>query len=496
MRPPRDARGTHPPARDTEQAADPVHGAPLPREELARRIGAAERRRARREAWQPWVLGAGLAALALGAPSERLWGAMDLARQTAGSGERTAGIVFPLAAALRHLVGLAPERACYLLAAVAYGLCVPSLARLLRGIGFAHGPTLIATSIAVASPLAWLGSTTPLDFAPGMLGATWLLAQLFQPRERVRSGYNWRAALGLCAAFLLRPENALLLPATLWAVARHRGRGHLTGSPAALVLALATCIPFFGLVSGSPERRALGWRVLDTLLAGRAPDLANAPLWIGGLVLGLSVAGLGVHSLLLGRRLPEETPAPPWIVPWCLVVLAPVVAGSPRFGPVGGYLIPAAAVGLADWLTRLEGDERPRRIGALLLAAQVLVTVLATWAWRAGDPLAPWRRSARAALDARDVVLSVDARHVYLARVRWGLESFVAPASGSPLATLPEALANAVRAGSRRLVLCEGARDGRSWPPAGEVLEPRVDAYVLDAGGIVRVPAGERLRAR
>lgn len=482
---------------------DPVTAEPLSRERLTALLGEAEAARERRGRWQGWLLGAGLAILALGLPQERLWGGMDLARQVAGNGERTAGLVFPLAVALRSLFGLGAEQACFLLAAVTYGLCVPALMGMMRSIGFLHGPSLAAALVAVLSPVAWIGCTTPLDLAPGILGATLLLWTLFRPQERVPSGYHWRASTTLALAFLLRPENALLFPAVVWAVSVHRGLGKLRGPAAGLVIALAVTSPLLGLFTGSPERAELGWRTLDMVLAGRAPSASNLLLGLVAVPLGLGASAWGVYVLLLGRRSPEETPAPKWVVPWCLVVLAPIVGGTPWSGPVGGFLIPAAAVGLADWLTRTAGEERARRRAFALLAIQLVATGLVAVGWRLGDPLREWRATARAALEPDDAVVAADARVLYLTGVRWGLAAHPAPASGAARQDLPAELSADVARGARRLVLVEDAPEPRiggdldprpptgGWPATGSVLDEEVEVQVLTAGGMRPVRAGE-----
>lgn len=478
-----------------QRPPDELLTAPTPRERMAELIGEAGAARARRERLQGWVIGAGIALVALGLPGERLWGDMELARQTAGNGERSAGIVFPLAVLVRHGLGVDAELACRLLAAVSYGLCVPALVGLLRSIGFDHLLALLAALTALLAPTAWIAGSMPLDFAPGMLGATLVLWALFRPRERVANGYHWRAATSLALAFLLRPENALLFPAVLWAVSRHRGLGRLRGPSAGLVLALATALPLFGLVSGAPERTALGWRLLDTVLAGREPSLQAAPRWILALGLGLGAGVFGLYVLLLGRRLPEETPPPKWVVPWCLVVLAPVAGGRPEAGPVGAYLIPAAAVGIADWLTRTVGEKRALRRGSALLAVQLGLTAAVTFAWRASDPLADWRHTARLVLDPADVVVAADPRHGYLAGVRFRLATYPAPAEGPADQVVPAELLAEIDAGTRRLVAAEGVRGGvageKRWPTTGAVLGQRA-VHVLTETSLVRLGAGER----
>lgn len=474
------------------------HGAdePFPRERLTELLGEAEAARERRERAQVWLIGVGAAIVALGLPTERLWGGMELVRRTAGSGEPSYGILFPIAVALKELSGLSAEQVCFLIAAISYGLCVPALAALLRTIGFGRGIALASGLTALFAAGPWLGATMPGDFAPGILGATLLLRTLFQPRERLRNGYQWRATLLLALAFLLRPENMLLFPAVAWAVTRHRGRGRMPGLVPAFALALVTGFSLWVLMSG-PRGPSHWWHLLDTLLAGREPSLAHLPGWVLWLVGGFGVGLFGVYVLLFGRRLPEETPAPKWMVPWCLVVLAPVVGGSAAAGPVGCYLVPAAAVGLADWLTRRGREEAGVRWGAILLAAQVVATVLLVGAWRLGDPLREWRWRARAALEPTDVVGVVDARRAYLLAQRWQIATW-RPDPSAAVVEPPAELAEQDAGEPRRVVLvghggAAGAGAGAApWPPPGSVLHPERDTWVLTRRELVRVPAGER----
>lgn len=480
----------HPSHAPIEPAIDPLASDPFPRERLTALLGEAEAARERRHRAQVWTLGIGLAILALGLPSERLWGEMDLVRMTAGNGERSTGIVFPTAVGLRTLTGTSAEQVCFLIAALCYGLCLPAITSLLRTIGIAPGLSLVSASTALISATVWLGATQPGDFAPGVLGSALLLRTLFQPRERMASGYLWRAALLLALAFLLRPENLLLFPAVAWAVSRRRGR--LAGPLPGLVLALVMGLCLIILLGPNPARSDLGVDLLDTLLAGRQPGLGALPGW-GLQLAGLGVGLFGLHALLLGRRLPEEAPAPRWMVPWCLVVLAPVVGGSAAHGPVGGYLVPAVAVGLADWLTRRDREERARRCALFLLATQVLLTTAVAFAWNLGDPLREWRARAQTNLETDDVAVVADPRHAYLLEQRFGLATLPAdPQRAGPPALAPE-LAATVASGARRLVLVPAAEDapgGSTWPPTGRVLDERVDVWVLTARGLVRVPAG------
>ena len=95
--------------------------------------------------------------------------------------------------------------------------------------------------------------------------------------------------------------------------------------------------------------------------------------------LGLGVILFGLYQMLFATRTIEAKRAPRWIVPWCFVALAPVIAGSSDFAPIAPYLIPAGALGLADWLNRRGTSAKEWRAGFVLVACQLallLVVVL------------------------------------------------------------------------------------------------------------------------
>ncbi len=214
-----------------------------------------------------------------------------------------------------------------------------------------------------------------MDYAPGMLGAAVILWSLFHHEQTTRRGYHWRAILYFGMAYMLHMETALLVPAVAWAVARHpkyRKEAQMTFMSVVVVLTMSIAI---GL-SGSAESARME-HLAQRALAGAA-DYSFGALggWIVALATGMSAVLFGVYQLLFARRVESAKRAPAWIVPWCLVALAPVIAGSPDFAPIAPYLIPAGALGLADWLNRRGTSAREVRFGAGLCAVQFIATAV------------------------------------------------------------------------------------------------------------------------
>ncbi len=461
---------------EDSQTSDPTTALPYPREELAAMVQQAQRSSLNRHRLQVWALGVGLGLLALGLPNERLWGNMELPSMVAGlSSSHTYGILFPLGSALQAL-GFGAEQACYLLSALAYGLCLPALTYLLRSIGFQRGVSLWAATTCLLSGLGWIGATLPSDLTAGVLGATLLMANIFRSEERLPGGYLWRVSLTFLLAFLLRPENLLLLPATIWALGLRR-TSRLGGPLEALIFCLVMGVTLLILLDPQSDRSKLN-HLLDCTLAGRNGTLAGASEWIPAILGGLGIALFGVYSLLLGRRLPQESPPPSWLVPWCLVALAPVATGQVAWGPVAGFVLPAAAVGLADWLSRREESPVGLGMGSVLLLPQAMILLGVGSTFRAQDPLAHWSAMARDHLQPHDRVLTADTQRRYLAHVRWGLELVDWPVSDP-----------APSAAGRTVFLDVGSAHLQPWE--GQILHPVEPVHLLRAGSMRVLPPGE-----
>jgi hypothetical protein len=328
----------------------------------------------KRERLQEVVYGLLLAAFALALPSTHHLGPDELVRRLSGEPVPTYGLMLPLARGLVHTFGAPPEQALRVIAAVCYGLGFMATLALLRGLGFRRTSSFPAALIAFLAPVAWRGAASPCDFAPGIFGASALLWSLLRLEELFPRSYQWRAILLLGLGILLRPELVLLLPAVAWAVGRHPARP--AESPVAFfsvfcVVAMSVAISLTG-----PNEAQQVEHFLGRTLAGADPSfraLVAWPIW------GLQAFGfalLGLHALLFARRDANGQRAPRWLVPWCFVILAPLLGGTPEAGPIGAFLVPAMALGVADGLNRLGGRRKEVRVGFLLLAGQLVLALL------------------------------------------------------------------------------------------------------------------------
>lgn len=382
---------SHPSEAGGEPEAEPLHRA-APSNSADRAASPASRRRhllfrlrraaaalEQRERLQEAVLGLLFAALASLLPAAAPIGTLEVLERLRGEPVVTQGLLFPVARGFVHAFGVTPEEALLALSAVFYGLSVTLVLATLRRLGFRRTASVPATLTAFLAPVAWLGATSPGDFAAGVFGSCALLASLLELKESVSRGYQWRAILLLGLATMLRAELVLLLPAVAWAAARHparRAEAHVTWFSVVLVVTLSIVIGLSG-----PDEDARALHLARSALAGADPALSALARWPLALVLGFGAALLGLHALLIERRDPLGQRAPRWLVPWCLVILAPVAVGAPEAGPSGSFLVPATALGVAEWLNRRGERRAEARAGALLVAAQLALTLAVAAGW-------------------------------------------------------------------------------------------------------------------
>jgi len=353
-----------PPAREGE--ATVLHGR---RRRLVFRLRRAGRVLERGERVQELVYGALLAALALALPSASPLGPDELLRRLQGEAVPTYGLMLPLAQGLVFTSRATPEQALLVLGALGYGLGFVATLALLRGLGFRRSSSIPAALAAFLAPVAWHGATSPCDFGPGIFGASVLLWSLLRLGEVIPRDYQWRAILLLGLALMLRPENVLLLPAVAWAVARHPARPQEATVASFMVLCVVSISVAIGL-SGPGEATRVQHFAVRTLAGAEHTVRAwiDWPVWLAQ---SFGVGLIGLHALLLARRPGHGQRAPRWIVPWCVVALAPVLVGHPSAGPIGAFLVPAIALGLADGLNRLGGRRMERRVGLALIVLQL-----------------------------------------------------------------------------------------------------------------------------
>ncbi len=396
----------------------------FPREELTEEVGRHLDAEQRRELLAPWVLGLAVTLLALGLPTERLWGPMTLVRDAAEGGRSLGGLAV-LLRLMAETGAVEIEGAARLLAALAAGLTVPATRSLLAAIGFPSRLCWVGTVLALATPLLLLGATSPVELAPSILGATLVARELFRLRPGMGIRAQWRVSSTLLLAVLLDPANLLLLPAGALGVARLGGsKGVPRWAPAtSLVVVLAWCVWILIGAGEDPGGQAVE-ALFGALLAGASgPSTGSLLAWAAWAPIALGVGWLGIASLFLGQRAPEESPPPRWVPAWCLMAAVPVLGGHPEAAPALGLLVPLGAVGLADHLLRIEQEDQARKRARILAGSQVLLGLLALVVLRSTDPLRPWADHARQALDPGDLVLSADPDHRFWLRHRFLLEA-------------------------------------------------------------------------
>lgn len=317
-----------------------------------------------------------VSALAMAAPSGVPYAAGDeAARRLSGDADViTQGLLYPLGRGLLLTVeGLDGASAIRVLAALFLGGAFALTLAFLRGLGFRRTASVPAAIAAFAAPYAWIGATSPIDYAGGMFGASLILWSLFRLDQGHRRGYQWRAIICFGVAYMLHLEFILLVPATAWAVARHpayRGEAQITAFSVVAVLMMSIAI---GL-AGPSESLRVDHLVTRALAGAEGPDPEAWLGWLAAAPIGFGAALIGIYQLILAQRSLEAPRAPVWMVAWCLPFLAPIVAGSPELQPISPYLIPAGALGLAEWLNRQGSASREARLGAIAIVVQLGLT--------------------------------------------------------------------------------------------------------------------------
>lgn len=317
------------------------------------------------------------AALALALPaSDPYTTGGEVARRLAGIRELTQGLLLPIGQGLQELFDrAAPDTLMRLVAGLFFGAALMLTLAFLRSLGFRRTTTVPAAFMAFAVPYAWLGATSPVDYAAGLFGSSLVMWTLFHQEQSTARGYHWRAILAGGLAYMLHMELALIVPAIALAVARHpkyRSEASINFFMVIAVLGMSIAIS----LSGRGEDMRIT-HAIERVLAG-ADDYTGRTFlrWLLELPVGFGVLLFGLYQMLFAARSAKLKRAPMWIVPWCLAALAPVIAGAPEFAPIAPYLIPAGALGIADWLNRRGTAAREARWGFSLLALQIAATAI------------------------------------------------------------------------------------------------------------------------
>lgn len=350
------------------------------RRRLLRRLRRAARDMELRERLTEVAYATVAAALALAFPAGAPYtSGGDAAARLAGDEDRiTQGLLFPVASGFQALFEVQDgAEVVRLLAGLAFGGAVLATLVCLRRLGFRRSASLPATCAAFASAYAWRGSTSPIDYGLGLFGASLLLLVLCRTEQSMPRGYHWRAILAAGLAYMLHPEAVLLIPAVAVAVAWHpEYRGERAANLLAVLAVMGMSIAI-GLAGGDEMTRVR--HLASRALAG-ADDYTPRTLlaWIPEIALGLGLVLFGVYQLILAARAADTLRAPLWMVPWCLAALAPIIAGSPAGAPIAPFLVPAGALGLADWLNRrARGGRSPRLEAVGVVAAQAAILAVA-----------------------------------------------------------------------------------------------------------------------
>jgi hypothetical protein len=427
--------------------------------------------RARREQIGGWVLGVALALFALALPQERLHWSLEA---DGSNGLSLLGQLWH--AALQQLgdaAGTPSELLALSFSAICYGACLPLALSFGRRLGIPFVLTLLASSLVLFSPAAWICATSPGlgslalfvglllmrelwrdgEFRPGLVTLLWstgaflhggLLLSLEAVLGSIRSRAPGEAANRLTR--LLRSAVILVFLLGTWVLVQAIGAVQNGG--------LADTWSHAFLAAYLPGLTDLG-ALLDHVRA--APRLLlDLPIYIGFLVIGLA-------GLLLVKREEAEQPPPRWLWVWIglPLVLSPIWshmhAGD---ASLWLWLLPPALVACLDLTARQ--DPKPAILGAGIVLALQLGLLAGVLRHRAQtDPLADWRDSATLALNPDDWVVTDVPAHRYLLRERWDVDCMLVGPSHDPELVKTAALL-AARSG-RRVVLDLGPGE---HPPA------------------------------
>ena len=393
-------------------------------------VGEAQAQGAWRFTAGTWILAIGISVLALGMPCARYFASMDLVWRMSGSGPTPQGLLTLPVFALHHLFGLHLEASAFLISALLLGLSYPAMVRLLRVVGIETPLAMAASGIALASPMAWLGGTLPMEYSAGLLGSTLLATELFRTGQERPFGYLWRASSMLLIAFLMSQENLWLVAPSLWAVRRQAAtteQGRLSALGLLSVFAFCLWITL-------ADREERGQALMDLAFG----DGLGSSTWTGHALfwcLGLGALWYAFFSLIFTRRAREESPPPGWTWIWLIVGLTAMLAGGVQDGPRGAFLIPIGAVALADALLRQVDRAHRGKAYLALFLAHILLNVVFGIVLRASDGERVWLEMASEQLQPGDVFLTDSSPRAYMSAFRLEAPTCLVDSAGEVLHT-------------------------------------------------------------
>jgi hypothetical protein len=302
---------------------------------------------------------------------------------------------------------------------------------MLRGLGSPGVAASAAALLVLLSPIGFLVATLPGPAAAALLGSTLLFARLLAPTAEGDGGPRRTLSLwfGVC---LLHPGLLLMLPAVLCRVLRSSQRAELSPQTRRKIwleagLFAAGLAALLAIASIGRNERTGGrgfWEQLGAGLVGSA-GVGSPSSLVWGLVF-CPMVGIALLGLVELCRRPEnesESRAPAWL--WLfggIPLLVQLLGLRPSLEMACWALGPALALGLTGWTTRqLEGGRS--RLIAVVIAAQVLLTVSFHWSMTAGDPNRGWTEMASEMLNPGDLVITRDQQHDYLLYHRFGVQT-------------------------------------------------------------------------
>ena len=396
----------------------------FPRHLTTQLIEEGEGERSRREVLGGLLLGLGLAVFALAFPQERLIGQQVQHMDPADAMVQYV-VDYLRGLSIRHLA-MMPEQLGFVLAALAYGACLPVSLAIARRQGCGFGLALVGSLAVLLSPVAWVAGTTPGLEAFALLFSLLCLHALWgHERPKALMATSWWALSAACT-----PANAWLLPAVVRASLRSQKKRFELGFSLPLIgitLFLLFSIPV-GVLLDVEEALTRVWRAM---LFGGSGGWGQIVSWVLGLGPGLGLAVVGVGSLFLLKRGESEARPPRWLLLWCaLPALAVGLGGTPEWSIPYLWLVPPALIGTCDLLAR-RADDIGLGWGVGILSLQVLAVIAAAMLLMGTDPQREWRTTAQARLQPGDYLFTASRERAYLAANRWGLScALVTPALG------------------------------------------------------------------